>query len=127
MTGVQTCALPISLWKNDAIDWTGKSRASFFLKLNDLKTKNQALWNGEAGGELVKIKTVDDSKVYAFSRQKNGDKIVGIFNLSKDKIVMKLDKTLVDRNQLALFAKANVNDLDNITLEPFGYAIYSNK
>ena len=76
---------------------------------------------------MVKIKTVDDSKVYAFSRQKNGDKIVGVFNLSKDKIVMKLDKTLVDRNQLALFAKANVNDLDNITLEPFGYAIYSNR
>ena len=117
----------LSFFHKDAIDWTGKSRASFFFKLNDLKTKNQALWNGEAGGELVKIKTVDDSKVYAFSRQKNGDKIVGVFNLSKDKVVMKLDKTLVDRNQLALFAKANVNDLDNITLEPFGYAIYSNK
>ena len=117
----------LSFFHKDFIDWTGESRASFFLKLNDLKTKNQALWNGEAGGELVKIPTVDDAKVYAFKREKNGDKIVGIFNLSNQKIVMKLDKNIVERNQLALFAKANMNDLDNVTLEAFGYAIYSNK
>ncbi len=117
----------LSFFHKGEIDWKGESRASFFLKLNDLKTKNQALWNGEAGGELVKIPTSDDAKVYAFKREKNGDKIVGIFNLSKEKVVMKLDKSLVDRNQLALFAKANMNDLDNITLEPYGYAIYSNK
>jgi alpha-amylase len=117
----------LSFFHKDEIDWKGASRASFFLKLNELKTKNQALWNGEAGGELVKIKTADDSKVYAFKREKNGDKIVAIFNLSTKKVVMKLDKSLIDRNQLALFAKANVNDLDNITLDGFGYAIYSNK
>jgi alpha-amylase len=117
----------LSFFHKDFIDWTGESRASFFLKLNDLKAKNQALWNGEAGGQLVKIPTIDDAKVYAFKREKNGDKIVGIFNLSNQNIVMKLDKNIVDRNQLALFAKANMDDLDNVTLEAFGYAIYSNK
>ncbi len=129
MYGGQEASLDkrLSFFHKDEIDWKGTSRAGFFQGLIGLKTKNQALWNGEAGGELVKIPTGNDAKVYAFKREKNGDKMVGIFNLSKEKVVMKLDKSIVEREQLSLFAKANVNDLNNIVLEPFGYAIYSNK
>ena len=48
----------------------------------DLKHANQALWNGNFGGELVKL--FDHENIYAFERTKNGDRIVCILNLSSE-------------------------------------------
>jgi glycosidase len=72
----------LEFFEKDDIEWRDFEYAPFYQKLFDLKHRNEALWNGEAGGPLVKIPTGNDKNIYAFTREKNGDKVVVIINLS---------------------------------------------
>lgn len=72
----------LAFFNKDAIDWTGASRVEFFRNLNTLKHTNQAVWNGADGGDVKRIETNDDTKLFAFTREKNGDKVLCIYNLS---------------------------------------------
>ena len=72
----------LSFFGKDEIDWSGgTSRAAFFKALIDLKHTNKAIWSGRNGGFIQKINTNHDDKVYAFVREKEGDKVVCIFNM----------------------------------------------
>lgn len=81
----------LEFFKKDEVPWGDFKYAGFYKTLFDLKHKNQALWNGEHGGELIKIKTGNDENIYAFTREKNGDKVVVIINLSSKKQAAKLE------------------------------------
>jgi len=74
----------LEFFKKDSIPWGDYAYAGFYKSLFDLKHRNQALWNGEHGGALVKIPTGNDENVYAFVREKNGDQVVVIINLSAE-------------------------------------------
>ncbi len=76
----------LSFFGKDEIDWTGASRATFFRTLTDLKKQNKALWSGRNGGFIEKIPTNHDDKVYAFTREKEGDKVVCIFNMKNEAV-----------------------------------------
>jgi alpha-amylase len=69
-------------FNKDEIDWSDMSRTPFIKKLIDLKHKNKALWNGRDGGFIQKMKTTNDAKVYAFAREKEGNQVVCIFNMT---------------------------------------------
>jgi glycosidase len=72
-------------FKKDEIDWGDYAYADFYQTLFDLKEENEALWNGDHGGELVKIPTGKDEYIYAFTREKNGDRVVVVINLSGER------------------------------------------
>ena len=72
----------LEFFRKDTIDWGTYEYANFYKTLFDLKHRNEALWNGEHGGPLVKIATGNDEHIYAFQREKNGDKVVVLLNLS---------------------------------------------
>ena len=71
---------PLELFEKDDIGFGTYAYADFYRRLLKLKHENQALWNGEYGGQLSKI--LDHPDVYVFKREKNGDTVIGIFNLS---------------------------------------------
>ena len=56
--------------------------ADFYTKLFEIKHENRALWNGIHGGEVTHLTQHED--VLAFSREKSGDKIIVIVNLSDE-------------------------------------------
>ncbi|MEM7658760.1 MAG: alpha-amylase family glycosyl hydrolase [Bacteroidota bacterium] len=72
----------LEFFVKDEIPWGDYAYAGFYQTLFDLKHRNQALWNGKHGGELVKIATGQDEAIYAFTREKNGDRVVVVINLS---------------------------------------------
>ncbi|RYF78211.1 MAG: alpha-amylase [Cytophagaceae bacterium] len=72
----------LPIFEKDSISWGTYADATFYKSLLTLKHRNRALWNGEAGGELVKIPTGHDEQVYAFLRQRDNDRVVVIVNLS---------------------------------------------
>ncbi|MCL4137796.1 UNVERIFIED_CONTAM: hypothetical protein GTU68_010504 [Idotea baltica] len=74
----------LEFFVKDNIEWGDYAYENFYKTLFDLKHRNEALWNGEHGGPLVKIPTGKDEAVYAFHREKNGDKVVVLINLSTD-------------------------------------------
>jgi glycosidase len=75
----------LAFFKKDQINWGDFSQQKFYQKLVDLKTEHQALWNGDAGGE---INLLDSSKksVLVFERKKGEDRIVVIMNLSDNDV-----------------------------------------
>ena len=53
-------------------------------QLGSLKNNHRALETGSSGGSYKRINTTRDDKILAFEREKLGDKIVVLANLSKD-------------------------------------------
>lgn len=120
----------LEFFKKDEIEWGNYEYADFYQKLFDLKHRNQALWNGEHGGELVKIPTGNDENIYAFTREKNGDKVVVIINLSADNQLFTLQGDNFKGKYINVFSGGEVN-LDKSTGEsnipPWNYLVFSNK
>jgi glycosidase len=71
----------LSFFEKDQIDWRNLSKSDFFKKLIDLHHRNTALWNGNHGAQAVRIKT-DNDKIYAFTREKDNDKVIVVTNLT---------------------------------------------
>ena len=66
----------------DQVDWSNLEMQQFYKKLIQLKKAQLALWNGEAGGLLTIVPTTMPKKVLAFTREKDKNQILAIFNLT---------------------------------------------
>jgi 1,4-alpha-glucan branching enzyme len=77
----------LKFFEKDQIDWTGgEEMTDFYQTLTQLKSENPALWNGEFGGDLKIIQTNNDKAVFCFSRQKDNNTVVALFNLSDESL-----------------------------------------
>lgn len=72
----------LAFFEKDTIQWGTIPKQGFYKTLLDLKHHNKALWNGTAGGPLKRLKTTNDQAIYAFYREKEGQRVVVILNLS---------------------------------------------
>lgn len=84
----------LRFFEKDTIDWTNLPYADFYKTLNHLKTKNKALWNGTAGGSMMEITKGQNPNVFAFSREKDGDKVLVILNLSAESQKFTIDREM---------------------------------
>ncbi len=121
----------LSFFHKDQIDWNGKSRTAFYKTLNDLKMRNKALHNGLAGGMAQRIETNHATEVYAFVREKDGEKVIGIFNLSAQplSVVLKGDKSIGGsyKDVMNKDNKIVISETQNLDLQPWQYLILSNR
>lgn len=122
---------PLSFFEKDNINWGTYKKQDFYKNLLTLKHNNKALWNGTHGGNLVKISTGGkDDKVFAFYREKDGDRVVSFINLSTTaQIFTPQVGTLVgDYEDVLQKGKTVAVVADKpITLQPWGYLLLSNK
>ncbi len=72
----------LAFFEKDSIEWKNYAKQELLSTLLKLKHRNKALWNGSAGGEPQRITTDIDKAVYAFLREKDGNRILVILNLS---------------------------------------------
>ena len=116
-------------FEKDQIEWGDYKYADFYTKLFDLKARNQALWNGQAGGELEKIETSNDEMVYAFTREKNGDKVAVLINLSPEpqNVMLEDGEFVGDYTDVFSGETKSLAEEMSVELEPWGYRVYSNK
>ncbi|MFK7807763.1 MAG: alpha-amylase family glycosyl hydrolase [Saprospiraceae bacterium] len=118
----------LKFFEKDEIDWGDYPYAGFYKKLLSLKHRNKALWNGKHGGELVKIPTGKDEMVYAFYREKEGDKVVVIINLSGDKQSVELDSENIKGDYRNVMEDettviASLTKGTKMTMEPWSYMV----
>ncbi|MDC6352026.1 alpha-amylase family glycosyl hydrolase [Zeaxanthinibacter sp. PT1] len=113
----------------DEIDWGDFRHAAFYEALFKLKHRNKALWNGSHGGKLVKIITGQDRDIYAFSREKEGDRVVVLINLSSHHHTIHLDLHLEEGPYYSLFTgdKADFRREQTFLLVPWDYRVFSNR
>ena len=72
----------LEFFEKDQIDWGDYRYHDFYKTLLTLKSGNKALWNGPFGGEMVRVETNTDRKVFAFVREKDGDQVFVVLNLA---------------------------------------------
>ncbi len=76
----------LQFFEKDEITWDSTHLSGFYKSLIDLKNNNEALWNGEFGGKMIKLETSIPEKVLAFVREKNGNRVLAIFNMSNEEL-----------------------------------------
>ncbi len=72
----------LGFFEKDLVDWSYYALQDFYRVLLNLKKSNKALWNGDFGGDLVRVKTDKNEAVFAFTRQKDDNTIFVVLNLS---------------------------------------------
>ncbi len=120
----------LEFFEKSPIHWKKYAKQDFFTRLCELRHGNQAVWAGRAGGTLQKISNDKEDQVYAFSREKNGDRIVVVLNLSKERASV----TLRPANALLgpyanVFGRSTMQMTKEVTLnlKPWDYIVLSNK
>ena len=119
----------LEFFEKDAVDWGDYEYADFYRTLFTLKHENKALWNGKHGGALVKIPTGKDEDVYAFIREKDGDRVVVIINLSGEDQSVKLEGDHFAGNYTELFTSETMELSSGLEMElgAWQYKVLSNR
>jgi len=73
----------LKLYEKDTIPHAVGKMLAVYEKLGKLKSDNPALNGGKNSATYKRLTTSDDKKILAFEREKNGQKIIFIANLSK--------------------------------------------
>ena len=118
----------LKFFEKDTIDWDSYSKQDFYKTLLELKHQNQALWNGADGGVLQRF-DAGSPKIYSFYREKNGDKVIVLLNLSdtpqkatlKDPAVLGSFSDVFGRNT------TTVRKGMTMTINPWGYLVLSSE
>ncbi|MFL5581266.1 MAG: alpha amylase C-terminal domain-containing protein, partial [Gemmatimonadaceae bacterium] len=68
----------LRFFERDTVNWAGPSLAPFYRTMFDLKHRNEALWNGSAGGAQTRLAAGE--RFYAFARTKGANTVVVVVN-----------------------------------------------
>jgi glycosidase len=70
----------LRFFEKDTVDWSGRSLASFYSAMFDLKHTQSALANGPWGGAQTKLETNGSNRVYAFTRTRDANTVLVAVN-----------------------------------------------
>jgi len=113
----------LAFFEKDQIEWKRHPLYDLYKKLFSLKHKNQALWNGEGGGEMIRVTNDKPGQVISFSREKNGDKIISVTNFSPSPLTVKLNSRHDAGTYTDFFTgkKIELTGEEEISLGAWGY------
>ncbi|MBP6794781.1 MAG: alpha-amylase [Saprospiraceae bacterium] len=113
----------LRFFDKDTIHWSTYSFAPFYKSLFDLKQRSKALGNGNAATALKKI--IDHKDIYAFKKEKDGQAILVILNLSAKKQTGTIKEDIPAMQEI-FTQKSNAFKKDQkINLNPWEYQVYS--
>jgi glycosidase len=98
----------------------------FYQTLTTLKKNNEALANGEFGGRMVRVNSNEQDKVLAFVREKNGNQVFTVLNLSKGPVNIVLEgcKYVGEYTEIFSGSRQTLSLNHAMTLEPWGYRVF---
>jgi glycosidase len=116
----------LKFFVRDTIEWDTCDLTGFYANLIKLKKGNQALWNGDFGGKMTRIKTSRDKKVFAFYREKGDNRIIVFLNLSKKPVIFSPLSNDIDGEYTEYFTnqKAGLDKSAKLTLDKWGYKVF---
>jgi glycosidase len=116
----------LAFFDKDEVEWKEHKFQNLYSQLIKLKINNTALWNGELGGEIEWVTSVDDENILAFTRTKNEDKIFAIFNFSGKEVEFILDTESLNGTYKNYFTGKieTFSEKENFKLHPWEYRVY---
>ena len=112
-------------FEKDPIVWKKHENEALYTTLFALKHKNQALWNGKYGGEMVRIMNDKMDQIISFVREKNGDKVITLINLSREKVQVSFDTSYDAGTYINLFSgkPQQISKKMTLTMEAWEYLV----
>ncbi len=112
----------LKFFDKDSIDWKNCEMSEFYKKLIEIRRNNSALWTNPFGADM-QIINVNNPDIFIFTRQKDDNKVLCIFNLSKTEQQISIPDSLNDN-----YINALTNEIFNLTdknleLTPWGFLI----
>ncbi|MDG6077616.1 alpha-amlyase [Erythrobacter litoralis] len=129
--GMEACnAKRLEFFEKDTIDWSQKNGCDYGRLLDRLiafRKANPALDNGQWGAVMQKVETDRPEQLFAWVRQKDGNKVLGLFNMSDSSVTARFADGLPAGDfrgfadgQRRIFAAG-----DTVALPAWGFALYS--
>jgi 1,4-alpha-glucan branching enzyme len=117
----------LEFFEKDSISWGDHPFNAMYDRLGKLKKDNPSLWNGAWGGRIQLIPNDQSEQIVSFARQKDGNTIVGIFNLSSQQANFNLTKSWFDGEYKRFKSRDRVilRSEEQLQLAPWGYEIYT--
>lgn len=115
----------LDFFEKDTIPFGKYEYGAFYTALNALKHDNQALWNGDRGGMSRRIN--QSGTVYAFAREMNGDKFIGIFNLTAHPQQTTLTEGIRELKDVFGGNTITLDPNQQINLGPWEFFLFSSK
>jgi cyclomaltodextrinase len=115
----------LPFFEKDVIEWKPHPFFDLYKKLFELKHINQALWNGAWGGEMLRISNDKLMQVISFVREKNGDKVIAVFNFSDNDTDVKLQLKSHTGEYVNLFTDEilKLEERENLSLKKWSYVV----
>lgn len=117
----------LRFFEKDTINWKQLPYAKFYTTLNDLKSNNKALWNGDFGGKMTRLGDGSNQFVYTFYREKDDNKVVVLLNLSDKPQKLTINDVNIHGKYKDVFNGKEIKVDGNtfIDLEPWKYVVLS--
>jgi glycosidase len=98
----------------------------FYDKLLKLHQSNKALWAGDYGGRIEILSPETEKNVLVFSREKDGNKVLVVINMSNKQQKTVLSNNLIAGKYTDLFAgkTAKLKAKVGLNLAPWEYKVY---
>ncbi|WP_455168668.1 alpha-amylase family glycosyl hydrolase [Aegicerativicinus sediminis] len=115
----------LEFFEKDPIDWTDPSGLqTFYQSLVKLKKENPAIWAGDEGGFPISIE--DNEHVIGFMREVEGNRVIGIFNLSDENQTININNKEVFGNHVDYFtAKEYLLGNEPLDLKPWEFLVFT--
>lgn len=116
----------LEFFEKDQIDWGDFKYHEFYQTLLSLKSRNKALWNGAFGGPIERVNTCHDNQIFAFVREKDGDKVFVVMNLADEAHSPMLMGERFFGEYVDVFTGEHktFDRQMSIALEPWGYRVF---
>lgn len=111
----------LKFFEKDTIEWKDHEMGTLYKKLNMLKEENPALWNGRYGGDIKMLKTDNKKRIFAFTRKKDNNHVLAVFNLSDTATDVQIKNLKTDISFTDAFTERKFNGKETLKIEPWGY------
>ncbi|MBN8646924.1 MAG: hypothetical protein J0L55_03145 [Caulobacterales bacterium] len=115
----------LEFFEKDPIQWKECGHEAYLKKLIDFKTQNQVLWNGKWGARMIKVENNNPQKIFSFVRMSGKNKVLAVFNLSKESATFRLTDDLPIGKYTDFDGSNAIVDHHEMMLPAWGYSLYS--
>ena len=115
----------LEFFEKDNINFKKFANSKLYKTLLDLKHRNKALGNNEFSAPLIRLG--DSEHIYAYMKEKEGDKFAVMINLSGERQQIKLTESVVGMTDLLTGRKVEMGQGTIKSFDPWEYWIASNR
>ena len=114
----------LEFFERDPIEWDGFEYEDFYRTLFELKDRNEALWNGQYGGEFAAVPTESSGQTYAYKRVKGDHEVFVILNFEDSEQNISFPNLEESTEYTDVFGQENIIiDSEGVTLDAHSHFV----